>query len=368
MSRRVDLIAAGQLGLLPDEPCVEAPRGYGHEHTVKPRRGARDRYVHVHTAEELAGFTQTQETVEWIQLDGLVSRRVHCPGCGAVLWSGARTCGRRWCDAVRPTWGRRVGEIVRAGLDAYCELYGGNGRVLATVLTCTHEPGWWDTDRCGHPADGSRCSGPAGCRVKPEIEERERKLFPERSRAAKKMARTEALRKMKRAGYLVSEEQAKRLGILISVVEDQQRGVPHEHIVCPHTTALEIAFTHAFFDALPRAARHHRLGYVDRYHHVAGRQGRHEAQKFHGYLAKLARYLAKSSTAGEFLHKHHGERVYYVAPWLSKLSGVTMTVARLCGRVWAARRGYCDVPKIPEQLVPIVERLVGPLVAAPAAP
>ncbi len=82
--------------------------------------------------------------------------------------------------------------------------------------------------------------------------------------------------------------------MLISVVEDQQRGVPHEHVVCPHTTALEIAFTRAFFDALPRAARHHKLGNTDRYRYAVAKQGRHEAQKFHGYLGKLARYLAKS--------------------------------------------------------------------------
>ena len=56
---------------------------------------------------------------------------------------------------------------------------------------------------------------------------------------------------MKRAGYQFDKEQAKRLGILMSVIEDQQRGLPHEHVVTPHTTALEIAFTRAFFDALP---------------------------------------------------------------------------------------------------------------------
>ena len=87
--------------------------------------------------------------------------------------------------------------------------------------------------------------------MRPEIEERERELFPARSRAAKKMARIEALRKLRHAGYDVSKEQAKRLGVLISVVEDQQRGLPHEHVACPHTSALEIAFTRAFFDALP---------------------------------------------------------------------------------------------------------------------
>jgi hypothetical protein len=182
------------------------------------------------------------------------------------------------------------------------------------------------------------------------------------------MARTEALRKLKRAGYQFDKEQTTRLGILMSVVEDQQRGLPHEHVVTPHTTALEIAFTRAFFDALPRAARHHELGLTDRYRYALAKQGRYHAQQFHGYLAKLARYLAKSASAGEFLQKHHGERVFYVAPWLTKLSGVTMTVSRLCRRVWAARHGYCAMPTIPDRLLPQVERLVGPLVAAASAP
>jgi hypothetical protein len=238
--------------------------------------------------------------------------------------------------------------------------------VLSTVLTCTHKPGWWDTDRCGHPADGSQCSGPGGCRVRSEIEERERRLFPARSRAAKKMARTDALRKLRKAGYVIDKEQAKRLGILISVVEDQQRGLPHEHVVCPHTTAIEIAFTRAFFDALPRAARRHELGTTDRYRFALAKQGRYHARQFHGYLAKLARYLAKSASAGEFLRKHHGERVFYVASWLTELSGQTMTVARICRRVWAARHGYCEMPRIPDRLVPHVERLLGSL--TPSAP
>jgi len=103
------------------------------------------------------------------------------------------------------------------------------------------------------------------------------------------MARTEALRKLRRAGYEIDKEQAKRLGVLLSVVEDQQRGLPHEHIVCPHTTALEIAFTRAFFDALPRAARHHGLGFTDRYRYAIAKQGRYEAERFHGYRGARGR-------------------------------------------------------------------------------
>jgi hypothetical protein len=351
MSRPAELTAGEQLALF----------------TAK-RESKRGRYRPQHTADDLRAFEHSLAVSYSIRPEWLAEDERLCPGCGKVIRGQARHCGRRWCDAVRPVWGRTVGEIVRAALSAYCELYGGDGRVLSTVLTCTHKPGWWDTERCGHRPDGSQCSGPAGCRVRPEIEERERELFPARSRAAKKMARTEALRKLRRAGYSISKEQAKRLCILISVVEDQQRGLPHEHLACPHTTALEIAFTRAFFDALPRAARHHELGLTDRYRYAIAKQGRYQARQFHGYLAKLARYLAKSASAGEFLRKHHGERVFYVAPWLSQLSGLTMTVARICRRVWAARHGFCDMPKVPAELVDRVESLVGPLVAAPSAP
>ena len=225
MSRRADLRSAGQLRLLDDPHQADRPR--------------RARYVHVHTADEQAAFARSQAIILQIRPDWLAPDERLCPGgCEKVIRGEARHCGRRWCDAVRPVWGRTVGEIVRAALSAYCDLYAGDGRVLSTVLTCTHKPGWWNTDKCGHPPDGSTCSGPAGCRVKPEIEDRERTLFPARSRAAKKMARTEALRKLKLSGYEINKEQARRLGVLMSVVEDQQRGLPHEHVVCPHTERI----------------------------------------------------------------------------------------------------------------------------------
>lgn len=333
------------------------------------RQSQKRRYRHVHTPEELAGFDRSIAAAYAIRPEWLEAGRRLCPGgCGKVIHQQRRSCGRRWCDTVRPTWGRSVGEVIRGALDAYVDLYGGNGRVITTALTCRHEQGWWDTHRCGHPADGSKCSGPAGCRVKREIEERERQLFPSRKRAALNMARTEAIRKLRRAAYTVDRETLKTLRVLIAVTEDQRRGLPHEHIVCGHTTALEIVFAKAFFDALPRAARHHGLGFTDRYRYAIAKQGKYEATRFHGYLAKLARYLAKDSSGSEFLLKHHGQRVFYVAPWLSRLSGMNMTVARLCRCVWAARRGYCSMPKIPDPYLQTVERLMGPLTLAPNGP
>ncbi len=182
------------------------------------------------------------------------------------------------------------------------------------------------------------------------------------------MARAEAIRKLKRAGYPVDRETLRTLNVLIAVTEDQARGLPHEHIVCGHHDELEIALTaRAFFDALPRAARHHGLGFTDRYRYAIAKQSLYRADRFHGYLAKLARYLAKENGA-EFLFKHHGQRVFYVAAWLSRISGLNMTVARLCRCVWAARHGYCDPPRIPARYLGTVERLMGPLLVAPNAP
>jgi len=322
-----------------------------------------------YTEEQRAEFAAVSALADEIRPAWLAVDERLCPGdCGKVISRLRRSCGRRWCDAVRPTWGRSVGEVIRAALNAYVEMYGGAGRVLTTALTCRHEEGWWDIEHCGHPADGSKCSGPGGCRVRAEVEEEERRLFPGRKRAALNLARTEALRKLKRAGYPIDRETMRTLTVLIAVTEDQQRGLPHEHVVVGHTTALEIAFARAFFDALPRAARHHGLGFTDRYRYAIAKQGKYEAQRFHGYLAKLARYLAKDSSGSEFLLKHHGQRVFYVAGWLSRLSGLNMTVLRLCRIVWAARHGYCDMPNVPDRYRQAVEQRMGSLVLAPNAP
>lgn len=57
--------------------------------------------------------------------------------------------------------------------------------------------------------------------------------------------------------------------------------------------------------------------------------------------------------------RHSGERIFYVAPWLSRLSGVTMTLSRLSRRVWAARKGFCGMPKMTEDQERLVCQLLG---------
>ena len=110
------------------------------------------------------------------------------------------------------------------------------------------------------------------------------------------------------------------------------------------------------------------LGHTSTYERAVLEQGKYEAGRLRNHVAKLARYLGQAEGAAEFLFRHTGERVFYVAPWLSRFSGVTMTVARLSRRVWAAGKGYCAMPKMSEEQEWLVARLLDPVIAAPNAP
>jgi len=316
------------------------------------------RYVHQHSPEELEAFKRCIAVVASIRPESLRGDERLCPGgCGRVIHGKARHCGRRWCDAVRPTWGRSMADVMHKALEAYCELYGHEAKVLSFAITCTARPGWWDTERCSH-GPGVTCSGRIGCRVRREIQESERHAWPQRKRAALNLARTDAIRALRRAGYRLQSGE-KWPDLLMTVTEDQKRGLPHLHGVLGHTTKIEKAYAKAFLDALPRVARLHGLGFTDRYSFVIQKQSRYEAGRLRHYITKLSRYLAKDAGGAEFLQLHHGERIFYVAPWLTRLSGYTMTIARLCRRVWAARRGYCALPTMTADQEAFVLRLLG---------
>jgi predicted RNA-binding Zn ribbon-like protein len=67
----------------------------------------RSRYRHVHTAAELAAFDRSRAILDAIRGVGLAESERLCPGgCGKVIRRESRSRGRRWCDAVRPSWAR----------------------------------------------------------------------------------------------------------------------------------------------------------------------------------------------------------------------------------------------------------------------
>jgi len=329
-----------------------------------PGRRRRPRYVHVHTPEELAAFDRSKAIIAQIRGDDLDPDEKWCPGgCGKLIRRERRSCGRRWCDAVRPSWASSFRSVIHSALDAYCDLFGSEAKVLQGVLTCTAEPWWWDTSKCTHPP-GVACSGPLGCRVRDAVAEDQRRLWSARRHETLNAARTAAIRQLRREGW--QDEQMPTL--LLWVLEDQSRGVPHLHFVLGHTTALEKAFARTFFRELKSAAYGHGLGHTTTYQRAVLEQGKYEARRLRNYVSKLGQYLSKSEGAAAFLLRHSGERVFYVAPWLSRLSGVTMTVARLSRRVWAARKGFCPMPKMTAEQEELVTLLLDPVVCAPNAP
>lgn len=87
-------------------------------------------------------------------------RWVVCLGCGVKApvqcQSGSRAkCGH--CSAMKHG---DLAAVARSGFDRPGDYHG-----LLTLTAPGRDVLPWDTDLCGHPADGSVCSGKAGCKV-----------------------------------------------------------------------------------------------------------------------------------------------------------------------------------------------------------
>ena len=99
---------------------------------------------------------------------------------------------------------RRSARSIHGALDAYCDLYGSEAKLLQGVLTCTAEPWWWDRSKCSHGSDVA-CSGPLGCRVLDSVAEDQRRLWSARRRDTLNTARTAAIRQLRREGWAESK-------------------------------------------------------------------------------------------------------------------------------------------------------------------
>lgn len=256
------------------------------------------------------------------------------------------TAGGAGCSLVHRTWLRDREAVIRRALQAH------GGPFLVIAITQTHEAGWWNCDGSGHA--GVACSGVRGCKVKTEVAKRENDLFPERRRALLNHARTWALRGMKRAGYEVQPSAC----ILVQTIEPQSRGLDHGHIVLGHATKMEKAFARFFVNALDRFATEHGLGFVDGYNKALWTQRPYQGP---GQAERAARYLSKyvsKERAADWLREKVGQRVFYVAPWLSQAAGASMRIARLARRKWASDHGYCDPPRCTNEELEAVMRFL----------
>jgi hypothetical protein len=294
----------------------------------KRTKGQR-RIVPTYSDEQRAAFRRTEEVIAGIRPSWLPGNRKLCVGCGKVIYRDLRNCGRRSCTA-RPS---NVASRPRGRHPASAP---GARRAIPSPAGGTAT----GSGRCRASVFGS-----ARLQVKAEVVERENELFAKRRRALLNHARTWALRGMRRAGYEVRASAC----ILVQTVEPQSRGLDHGHIVLRHATKVEKAFARFFVDGLARFAAGHGLGFVDRYSHALWKQRDYQAP---GQAERAARYLSKyvsKERAATWLREKAGQRVFYVAPWLSRTAGASMRIARLGRRLWASKHGYCERPRCTDE-------------------
>ena len=285
-----------------------------------------------------------------IRGDSLSDDEKWCPGdCGNRIHRDRRHCGRRWYVV------RILGGVVP--IDT--RLYGSSG--LKSALPA--EPWWWDTSKCSHPP-GVACSGPLGCRVLDSVAEDQRRLWSARRHETLNAARTAAIRQLRREGW----DNERMPTLLLWVMEDQSHGVPHLHFVLGHTTALEKAFARTFFRELKSAAYAHGLGHTTTYEMAVLEQGNYEAGRLRNYVRSSASTCRRATVRRRFFYVTRASVSSTSRRGSVRLSGMTMTIARLSRRVWAARKGLIDMPSMTSEQQELVSLLLDPVVCAPHAP
>ncbi len=234
------------------------------------------------------------------------------------------TCKRRDCAGFSTQWARDQATRLKHNLPAW-----GHFQSLVTLTAPGRAVLPFATDLCGHPADGSACTGPKGCVVRPiQAEEWNREVYAKWQRALRR-ARLYA----KRHGIRVTDLK------VLAYVPECERGVIHLHVVIGWKGTVRPGEVRWFLSRLKREAV--REGF--------GRQFK-ATKPTHGGSAQVASYLAKYLTKGgmEAL-KVVPPRVQpvFVSPVLTRRTGITMRFLRLARRAWHVwgPRDYADLVK-----------------------
>lgn len=171
----------------------------------------------------------------------------------------------------------------------------------------------WDEDLCSHLGP-HRHSGTLGCRTRAAAAARFNALAPSWWSELHRQARQAAAR----AGVHAPQ-------LLVRAWEEQKRGVLHVHLVVGYSTPSEKAGADRYVGELVRLAGRHGFGFVDR---------KPTVKEPSAAAAYLSSYFVTGSKGKLALHESVRSRamprsIFYVAPWLSTRSGITMRSLRL---------------------------------------
>lgn len=254
--------------------------------------------------------------------------RWHRCKCGRPIPEGVRRCSTRTCPEFAPIWARDTRRRLMENLRI----------VPLTVMFTVTAPGAdlypFDPRVCSH-RPVTRCSGRLGCQVDPVMaaafNRRAGKWWSELHRAAKVRADRATGHKGK---------------LLARVWEKQKRGLAHVHGVIAVATPVERSWAESYVTALGELAPRYGFGFVDGWHKV-GRKfwpGVQAAAYLSSYFAggrgrKMA--ITENVLAGDL-----PRLVVFVGRDLTSETGCTMRSLRTARRLWAAREGLCDFPRL----------------------
>jgi hypothetical protein len=192
----------------------------------------------------------------------------------------------------------------------------------------------FDPRFCSH-SPSRRCSGALGCRVAPELaaafNRRAGKWWSELHRAAK-------VRADRATGF--------KGRLAARVWEKQKRGLAHLHGVISVESPAHVRWAEAYITALRELAPRYGFGFVDGWHKV-GRKfwpSVQAAAYLSGYFAggrgrKMA--ITENVLAGDL-----PRLVVFVGRDLTSETGCTMRSLRTARRLWAARAGLAEFPRL----------------------
>lgn len=142
----------------------------------------------------------------------------------------------------------------------------------------------------------------------------------------------------------VKRRHGRCLPLLLRVWEPQKRGAAHMHPVYAVATPQDVRLGAAYFEELGRLAPQHGFGFVGRKGGVS--QHLMAGERAAAYLSSyFVRGKAKKATLSENARNPYLPRMLiWLAPTVTRETGVTMRSRRRCRQLWAVRLGLLSPP------------------------
>lgn len=255
--------------------------------------------------------------------------RWHRCSCGRPIPENVRRCSSRTCPEFAPTWAR----------DTRRRLFVNLKQLKLSVMFDVTAPGAdlypFDPRFCSH-SPSRRCSGEIGCRVDSGLAEAFNRQAGKWWSQLHRVAKLRADRATRFKGR-----------VAVRVWEKQKRGLAHVHGVLSVESPVHLDWAKAYVTALSELAPRYGFGYVDRWWEKAGRKfwpGVQAAAYLSSYFANgrgLKMSITENVLAGDL-----PRLVVFVGRDLTQQTGCTMRSLRTARRLWAARAGLAEFPRL----------------------